>query len=540
MKKYIYGLALLTLLPGCSDNNFDDPEEPFVDPYPVNKMGPEDVTCGNPLVLSDVPDPSVIRVGNDYYMVSTSMHLTPGCQILHSTDLVGWEIIGYVFRRLEGSVAGNLEYDADLDKDNLYANGSWAASLAYDNGKFYCLWNYYGQGNNSVSFISSATDPAGEWKVVRRFDKMYYDASLFFDDDHTPYIIAAHTNAITRLNPDLSESGEEWIIDTGVYNGEGYQFCKANGKYYLFMMYWPEGGLRSVVALRADNIAGPYTPRQVLSSKIGGTTGDGVAQGRIIDTPDGEWFGLFFTDMGAIGRCPVLTQCRWVNGWPMLGNENGVVEAVTPAPRRASVFSTSNLVESDDFSSPALSLQWQWNHNPDDESWSLDKRKGYLRLTTSHIAEKGFYHARNTLTTRTLGPSCRGEICIELDGMKDGDVAGLAIMQYASGMVAVTKENGLYKVFMADGTQTSEFIRRGATATLSRPKVYLRATANFTTNLATYFYSPDGSTWIEIGNSTNMEYSLENFVGNRFAIFNYATESTGGYVDVDYFNFARI
>ena len=237
MKKILYTVfAVLTLslpLGACSNETMgEDPEEPFTDPIPMDELGENTVKFNNPLIYSDLPDVSVVRVGSDYYMVSTSMHLVPGASILHSTDLVGWEIVGYVFDKLEGSPAADFEYDATISRNDIYSQGSWASSLAYHNGKFYCLWNTYGFGTNTRSYISSATDPAGPWTVEQRFDRLFYDASLFFDDDGKAYIFAAQGETITLLNDDLSVSGTEYKFNTGSYEGEGYQVRKVNGKYY--------------------------------------------------------------------------------------------------------------------------------------------------------------------------------------------------------------------------------------------------------------------------------------------------------------------
>lgn len=542
MKKILYAAfaVLLLSLPlgACSDDTMgEDPEEPFTDPIPMDELGENTVKFNNPLIYSDIPDPSVLRVGDDYYMVSTSMHLVPGAPILHSTDLVGWEIVGYVFDTLEGTSAANFEYDAAIDRNDIYSQGSWASSLAYHNGKFYCLWNTWGFGANTRSYISSATNPAGPWKVEQKFNSLYYDASLFFDDDGKAYIFAAHAETITLLNDDLSASSTVYKFDTGSYEGEGYQVRKANGNYYLFMMCWPSGGIRSVVCLRSNKIEGPYTARMVLSSTIEGI-GDGVSQGCIVDTPEGDWYGLFFTDLGPVGRCPVLTPCRWENGWPVFGNESGEVDAEVPSPVQNNRFSTSTVVKSDEFDSDKLDLIWQWNHNPLSDKWSLTARKGYMRLTTGHVATD-YFHARNTLTCRTMGPACRGEIALDLSGMKDGDYSGLSMMQYQSGLVGVKKENGKYYLFMSDGTQNGNMSER-ASMEISQTTVCLKVIADFTTNQARFYYSLKNNVWVEIGNAMTMTYDLNNFVGNRFAIFNYATKATGGYVDVDYFRFKRV
>ncbi len=537
MKQFLY-MALAMFLIGstfvaCSDDDdSEDPEEEFTDPIPLDSLETSAVTFTNPVIYADIPDPCVVRVGSDYYMSTTSMHHTPGVPILHSTDLVGWEIIGYVYDTIDDSRADFT------NNTNLYAGGCWATSLAYYDGRFYCLWNNYTSG---ISYISSAADPAGPWTIEQNMGKLYYDASLLFDDDGTPYIFATGTNSviITKLNSDLTASGTEYTCDTGGYDGEGYQVRKVNGTYYLFMMYWPDGGNRSVVCCKSTSVDGPYSARLVLSGKIDGETGDGVSQGNIIDTPDGDWWGMFFTDMGAVGRCPVLIPCSWTTqGWPSFGNSDGNVDSETESPFQDSKISQSVVSKSDEFEDETLGLTWQWNHNPLDGYWSLTDRSGYLRLTTGHVASD-FWHARNTLTCRTLGPACTGTISIDFSGMKNGDYTGLSVMQYQSAFVGVKKVSGKYYVYMSTGTQLGTLSEVEVSDALDQTTVGLKIMADFETSTATFYYSLKNNEWTQIGNSFTMVYDNSTFVGNRFAIYNYSTSSYGGYVDVDYFHIKR-
>ena len=188
-----------------------------------------------------------------------------------------------------------------------------------------------------------------------------------------------------------------------------------------------------------------------------------------------------------------------------------------------------------DYNGSNLKLEWQWNHNPNNKFWSLTERDGYLRLTTANKAT-GLLDARNTLTQRTYGPTCPGDIAIETANMKNGDVAGLAALQANYGYVGVKMENGKKSIVMvnAGGGEAQEI----ENIPIEQDRVYLRADFNFYRHAddADFYYSLDGTRWKKIGNTLNMSYTIPHFMGYRFAIFNYATQSTGGYVDVDYFH----
>ena len=184
---------------------------------------------------------------------------------------------------------------------------------------------------------------------------------------------------------------------------EGSQLFKHDGKYYLFNISWPRGGMRTVLVNRADNLFGPWEARVALQDK-------GVAQGSIIDMPDGRWFAYMFQDHGSVGRIPFLVPMKWVDGWPVMG-ENGKVPETLDLPANKSLL--PGIVNNDEFTrkkgEPTLPLVWQWNHNPDNSLWSINARKGYLRLTTRRI-DTSFLSARNSLTQRTVGPVCSGAI----------------------------------------------------------------------------------------------------------------------------------
>lgn len=497
----------------------------------------------NPVMWSDVPDPDVIRVGDTYYMVSTTMHLMPGAPIMASKDLVNWEIVNYIFPRLTDSPR------YDMREGTVYGRGQWATSLKYHNGKFYAL---FAPNDNpgGETYLCVADRAEGEWTIHSRM-RHFHDATLMFDDDGKGYIVYG-TGEIMQLNDDLTDvvEGSHHILfkrdktETGLL--EGSRMIKHNGKYYLQMISWPQGHPRREVCYRADHIYGPYEKKVILETEFGGK--GGVGQGTIVDTPDGRWYGIIFQDRGGVGRTPTLEPVRWLDGWPILTDWDGKIPYSMPVPVKG--FEKKSIVYSDHFDSEKLALQWQWNHNPVDEAWSLTERKGWLRLKTSRIAPHIFL-APNTLTNRTEGPACQGTIHMDLSNMKDGDVAGLSAFQGDAALLSVVKKGKrLYIVATKEsveltdkekavaGVKREEVFRRE----LKGKEVWLRMACDFRLgkDLATLSYSADGKQWTDAIKDFRMIYDYRRFfMGTRFAIYNFATRQPGGWVDVDSFDYQR-
>ena len=511
----------------------------------------------NPMLWADVPDPDVIRVGDTYYLVSTTMHLMPGAPIMTSKDLKNWETVGYIFDRLTDSP----KYD--LLNGTVYGRGQWATSLKYHNGKFYALLAPNERGAMGDTYIFSAEKAEGPWTIVSRM-RHFHDCSLFFDDDGRVYVIYG-TGEMMELKPDLSdviegthqqlfqrEEDEKGIL-------EGSRMIKHNGKYYLLMIshVYAPGKHRREVCYRADNIRGPYEKQVILESEFGGFSYE--AQGTIVDTPDGDWMGIIFQDRGGVGRVLTVMPCRWVNGWPMLGDENGKVpETVRPLVNGQPA---TAIVKSDDFSSDKLGLHWQWNHNPIDEAWSLKERPGFLRLKTNRVVSN-LYLAPNTLTQRMEGPTCNGTIAIDISKMKDGDCAGLAAFNSDTGALVIKKKgkNLILEMVEMSVTLTDldkevtnveekviESIPLNAQLSTLNAQLFLRIDADFRPvnghgrDAANFYYSIDGSQWTQIGTK---DYRLNFdwrrfFMGSKFGIFCYATKKKGGYVDIEAFDYSR-
>ncbi len=493
-------------------------------------------TAQNPIIHADVPDMSMIRVGDAYYMSSTTMHLSPGVPIMKSKDLVNWTLIGYAYDTLASVDALNLD-----SGKSAYGRGSWASCIRYVKGIFYI--STFAQTTGKTYIYSTRDIEGGQWNV-NSFSPSYHDHTLFFDDDGRIYMIwGAGRLMMAELKEDLSgvkEGSERVLIENASapagdnigLQAEGSQLFKVNGKYYLFNITWPRGGMRTVVVHRADQITGPYEGRMALQDK-------GVAQGGLIDTPEGDWFAFLFRDYGAVGRIPYLVPVKWVDGWPVLGLEGKVPDQLDLQASRGLI---PGIVASDEFTrkkgDPQLPLVWQWNHNPVNSLWSVSDRKGYLRVTTGRT-DSTLTMARNTLTQRTIGPECVGITALDVSGMKEGDFAGLTLLAEKYGLVGVKFENGIKSIVMINAGSGVEI--EAERIPLNQKTVYLKAMCDFTDlhDTATFYYSLDGKDWVKIGTELKMTYTLGHFMGYRFGLFNYATQNRGGYVDFDFFRISN-
>ena len=365
---------------------------------------------------------------------------------------------------------------------------------------------------------------------------------------------------MVQLNSDLTavvEGSHRRLFERDAEeNGllEGSRMIKHNGKYYLLMISWVNGHPRREVCYLADHITGPYEKKVILETEFGGF--GGVGQGTIVDDKDGNWYGLIFQDRGGVGRTPTLEPCRWVDGWPMLTDENGKIPTTMQKPILG--YDGKGLVYSDDFNSDKLDLQWQWNHNPVDDAWSLTERNGFLRLKTSRLSPNIFL-APNTISTRTEGPTCEGIVKMDVSKMKDGDVAGLSAFQGDAALLSIVKEGKkMYLVGTKEnvsltqkekavtGVKREEVYRQVLNLKVDKATkscfIYLKMNCDFRhhTDLATLSYSLDGKNWIPAIKDFKMNYDWSRFfMGTRIAIYNYATKTAGGYVDVDNFEYSK-
>lgn len=507
-------------------------------------------TFTNPIMWGDYPDNDVIRVGDTYYMSSTSMHLFPGCPIMSSKDLVNWEYESYAVDRMEGD-----QYD--LIHGDVYDEGPWATSLRYHNGKFYLMFNI----NGDAAYVSIADQAKGPWTLYRLEDELY-DPGLFFDDDGKVYVVHGQGELyLSELEIVDEETGRLCILskrEPGAkrngkkiysypspghrYNGynEGAHAYKINDFYYILTTPIWKHGSKKEVAIRTKDLAnGPYEVEDIMTSFMN-FWGNGIHQGGIVDIPqeDGtsEWWAIIFQDRSKLGRVPTLQPVIWKNGWPYMGEVDGEKAVVTyrkPTIPNLGHVEPKALPTSDDFSENVLGLQWQWNHNPDNGKWSLEERPGHLRLKTSSLTDNLTY-ARNTLTQRVVGPDCVGTVKLDVSHMADGDTAGLCIMQKDFTFMGIKNGAGHKSIVIND--QMTEQVSVDLPVDIQN--IWFRAEMPRNEYKVEFSYSLDGILFTRLGGRYDMRYGT--YVGMRFGIFNYATIKLGGYVDADSFELTTI
>jgi xylan 1,4-beta-xylosidase len=504
-------------------------------------------TFTNPLFYEEFSDPDLIRVGDDYYLTGTTMHVSPGLPVLHSKDLVNWKLLGYVFDRLNLGPEFRLE-----DGKEIYGQGIWAPAFRYHNGTYYIFSNI----NRRSTQVFQAKNPAGPWTHTE-MKRGLHDLSVLFDDDGKVYVIWGYQDIhLAQLTDDLTDivpGTERVIIEKGMGIGEGLHFYKLNGKYYI-LSAWYAGRMR-MPAARADKPEGPYEINQAISTDEDfglaegyrlksqkapfevneQNTRDGgrlsMHQGGIVDTPGGEWWGFSMMDANSVGRLTCLSPITWQDGWPYFGLPGNLKRTprtwVKPNTGHSSEPSAP-YQRNDDFNGPLVNV-WQWNHVPDDSAWSLSERPGFLRLHS--LPAKEFWWARNTLTQRAIGPQSVPTAVLDATGMQPGDVAGLALLNLPYAWIGVKRtESGLSL------QQFSQFTGKPVEIPLSTSRVYLRASCDFLTEKAIFSYSTDGKTYASLGEPFTMVFQLKTFQGVRYSLFHYNVDGhKGGFADFDEF-----
>jgi len=485
-----------------------------------------DGTYTNPVVRADIPDPDVIRVGDTYYMVSTTMVHFPGATILKSKDMVNWEYCANPLEKLLDDDRYNLR-----NGQNFYSKGMWACSMKYHDGKFYVLIN----GNDSRAWLLTATDPEGKW-TVKRLAHNYYDPGMLFDNGKVYIVCGINHLTMVELDENFNELRSKVVVVRDDAGLEGCHLYKHGDYYYIYATYggWPSGQ----VAFRSTDPFGTYEEKMLVEKTINGQVNT-IHQGALIEDTAGKWWTIMQQDLGALGRFPNLQPVTWVDGWPIVGN-NGVPYQTYTKPVGTNEY-PRQMTTTDVFRNFPLDMQWEWNHLPQANGYSLFERAGWLRLkatsTTNLLSQ-----AQNTLTQRIYMRSDKpaiGTIRLDVTKLADGDRAGICIFQDPYAQIGVEKKNGEFKIYWRqdalDGAAASTK-EQYASATVT-DIVYLRASFNYNTSKTKFYYSLDNKTWTAFGGETSMGFNLSVFVGARFGLFCYATSALGGgSADFDWFS----
>jgi beta-xylosidase len=507
---------------------------------PIQAADNGDGTYSTPPLYADFPDPDVIRVGDDFYMVSTTFMNSPGLALLHSKDMVNWTTINNLVDR--------LDFDNDPRQDmvggTLYRNGIYAPSIRYNNGTFYVAVQPNGISGNVPLQIFRTTDPHGEWQR-NQLNFGAFDPALHFEEDGTPYVVYGGAwqddTFMRRLNSTLTSSvGGEQVIKsvagTGLPRLEGAHVIKTDGYYYIFNAAPGQGRMyisRSNAASLATS-AGTWTTVPSVSGATGGH------QGAIVDLQNGDWYGFVMRDSGAVGRMTNISPISWQDDWPIWGTNNQV-----PGQAPKPILGEPIVIHprSTDFSDPTLPHDFRWNHNPDDTRWSLSERPGYLRLKPTVAPD--FWNARNSLTYKGFGPTSQAVVELDISNLQSGDRAGLGMIGKGVATLAVSRlANGQSQLTLSTGsaTATSGPVTQQATAAIGdADTIYLTLRMNFSNNQGQTAYSLDGIEWTTIGNSFPLlwDWATGTFQGEQYALFNYNPAGSSGFVDVNRFSFVQ-
>ncbi|MBR2964526.1 MAG: family 43 glycosylhydrolase, partial [Lentisphaeria bacterium] len=439
----------------------------------------------------------------------------------------------------------------------------------YHDGMFYSVcyvWDNRPEnktGVDGVFLVSRAENVAGPWKMNAIRAKMY-DPGLFFDDDGRVYVFHGQNDLkVTELDADLTKvvTPEKTIIRGTIC--EGTHAYKIDGKYYLFN---PGGGKQH--CFRSDSVYGPYEHKVVCDSQLT-YEGSGLHQGGLVQLKNGDWWAIIFQDHGKLGRIPFLLPVEWKDGWPevkpVLTYKKPAVDLESPITKfwREAVGNPDQQWRSDSFSTDKLGRQWQWNHHPAADGWSLTERPGWLRLkprrTSSAIRE-----TQNVLVQQIFGPGDSAQVTLDYSGLKDGDVAGLGLFSQHCTFVAAVRENGktrlaVMRQMFKDGKYTTEELQSvdldnldpdNETNTTKKGQVVIRADIPFLQYAVEYSYSIDGGQYFRTFDQlaepglyfAKLGMPCEFFsdwLAIRYCLFYYSRKGIGGHADFDDFKTKR-
>lgn len=400
----------------------------------------------NPVLHADYSDPDVCAVGEDYFLTASSFNCTPGLPILHSKDLVNWKIVNYALKKVEP-----VEYYNEAR----HGKGVWAPSIRFHEGMYYIYW---GDPDFGI-FMVKTRDPYGEWDkpVLVKAGKGMIDPCPLWDDDGRVYLAHAWAGSRAKFNSvltvcEMNKEGTAVISDPVlVFDGndgvnhtiEGAKFYKRNGFYYLFA---PAGGVVSgwQLVMRSKDVYGPYEARIVMAQ--GKTDINGPHQGGWVDTPAGESWFLHFQDKGAYGRVLHLNPMKWINDWPVIGVDkdgDGCGDPVSRyrKPKTGKTYPIETPVESDEFDTRKLGLQWEWHANYQDV-FGFTTNMGYVRIYGHELSPhfKNFWEVPNLLMQKFPAEEFTATAKLKVSAKDDGQLSGLIIMGWDYSWIGVEKQ----------------------------------------------------------------------------------------------------
>ncbi len=501
-----------------------------------------DGTYRNPVIMADYSDPDVIRVGNDFYMVSSSFNCVPGLPVLHSTDLVNWKIVNHVFPRMPP--------EGVFDRPR-HGDGCWAPSLRYHDGTYYV---FFGDPDYGI-YMSRTADPLGEWEPLQLIQaaRGWIDPCPLWDEDGKAYLVHAFAGSRSGLKSILVVHGMKpdgtGLLGDGilVYDGhgvnptiEGPKFYKRNGYYYIFA---PAGGVKPgwQTVLRSRGPFGPYEIRTVMHQ--GSTDINGPHQGGWVELENGESWFLHFQDMDAYGRVVHLNPLQWTGDWPVIGTDpdgDGIGEPVRSfrKPAAGKVDVPYGPQTSDEFNGTEPGLQWQWHANPKQEWMFMSGNRGTMRL---YCTPRETPFINQWLTPGLFlqkWPAIRFSATADLSfhPLQEGDVTGLIIMgmDYASINLELTGEGPVVNYVICRGAMdgNAEQVVERVPVTTSRLSLRVEVTEG---GRCRFGFSEDGKKWQMM--KATFTALPGRWIGAKVGLFASGAlpSNDRGYVDFDWF-----
>ncbi len=500
-----------------------------------------DGTYRNPILHADYSDPDLIRVGDDYYMVSSSFNCAPGIPVLHSKDLVNWEIINHVYDKLPSD-----RYDRVI-----HGRGCWAPSIRYHNDTFYVYFCTPDEG----LFVATTKDPSQKWELKHMLTvRQWEDPCPLWDEDGRAWLVRSKLCGgpvyLHRMSDDglsLLDNGKLVYEDTKVNPTlEGLKFMKRNGYYYIFA---PAGGVVTgwQTVLRSKNIEGPYESRKVLDE---GNGINGPHQGGLVETQTGEWWFIHFQHKDAYGRIAHLQPAKWGDDdWIVIGDDadgDGCGIPVLTHKKPNVGMSKKEIKEAgvktpqttDEFEAEKIGLQWQWHGSWSNDWFSLTANKGHMRLYAVEApSEDGnLYYAPNLMLQKLPALAFTATTKLDASGLEAGERAGLVMAGNENSSLVVEKRDGKYKLILYYGRfHNCGFPPRAEKVfDLSSATVYLKLhlTAE---QKCSYSYSEDGEKFTAIDKVYDVKPGR--WIGAKFGIFclNPNVMRGKGYADFEYF-----
>lgn len=508
----------------------------------------------NPVLHADYSDPDVCAVGEDYFLTASSFNCTPGLPILHSKDLVNWKIVNYALKKVEP-----VEYY----NEPRHGKGVWAPSIRFHGGMYYIYW---GDPDFGI-FMVKTRDPYGEWDapVLVKAGKGMIDPCPLWDDDGRVYLAHAWAGSRAKFNSvltvcELNKEGTKVISDPVlVFDGndgvnhtiEGAKFYKRNGFYYLFA---PAGGVVSgwQLVMRSKDVYGPYEARIVMAQ--GKTDINGPHQGGWVDTPAGESWFLHFQDKGAYGRVLHLNPMKWVNDWPVIGVDkdgDGCGDPVSRyrKPKTGKTYPIETPVESDEFDTRKLGLQWEWHANYQDV-FGFTTNMGYVRIYGHELSPhfKNFWEVPNLLMQKFPAEEFTATAKLKVSAKDDGQLSGLIIMGWDYSWIGVEKqgEKFLLKQAVCKDAEQGNLEQVSTLAVLEPSRkfeaglfpnyereIYIRVHVGKGA-YCRFSYSLDGKKFTEAG--TLFKARQGKWIGAKVGMFSVTPHGKErGWVDVDWF-----